>query len=81
MVDIFELFETLEKEEYEAMVRAQQAKETTDNKSAEYSPEPEEVKPQASPESALTNNSQTLTKNPQSEVINNELQPESVQTD
>ena len=83
MVDIFQIFDDLCNEEAEALAKAQQAKENP--KEAQYSPEPTTIeKVEETPlssDSALTNVSQSSLNPSQGEVNNNELQPQSVQTD
>ena len=83
MVDIFKIFEDLENEALESKVKLSQT--TEDNKSAEYSEEPETIS-QVSSEDSLTKDSQGSLENSQTnttskEVITNELQQESVPTD
>lgn len=83
MVDIFKIFEDLENEALESKIKLSQT--TEDNKSAEYSEEPETIS-QVSSEDSLTKDSQGSLDNSQTnttskEVINNELQQESVETD
>lgn len=84
MVDIFKIFEDLENEALESKIKLSQT--TEENKSAEYSEEPETIS-QVSSEDSLTKDSQGSSDNSQTnttstkEVIKNELQQESVQTD
>lgn len=80
MIDIFQIFEDMENEERETLLKIQKAKEENASK-AEYSPEPE-LSPPASAEKNLTENSQSSTNISQTETgEKNELQPESVETD
>ena len=80
MVDIFKIFEDLENEALESKIKLSQT--TEDNKSAEYSEEPETIS-QVSSEDSLTKDSQGSLNTSQTEVgeIKNELQQESVSTD
>ena len=84
MVDIFKIFEDLENEALESKIKLSQTTEDN-NKSAEYSEEPETIS-QVSSEDSLTKDSQGSLENSQTnttskEVITNELQQESVPTD
>ena len=83
MVDIFKIFEDLENEALESKIKLSQT--TEDNKSAEYSEEPETIS-QVSSEDSLIKDSQGSSQSSQTnttskEVITNELQQESVSTD